>query len=137
MGSDLTVITSQWRSSVICGTVSVLQPHVLHLQPSRDLTNAGGTVVSVVLLVVIDCLVYEEDPVVQVFVGGGAGRGGRFVLLEVVPPLEVVGVHLVPGHKGVLVPISEEPAVPAALQPPVVGVHVARLVGPLPPRPVP
>ena len=51
----------------------------------------------------------------------------RLVLLEVVAPLEVVGVHLVLWDEVVLVPVGEEPAVLAAHQPAVVGVHVTCL----------
>ena len=64
----------------------------------------------------------EKDPVVEVLVRGVV------VLLEVVAPLEEVGVHLVPGDEMVLVPVGEEPAVLAALQSSVVGVHVTGLV---------
>ena len=53
---------------------------------------------------------------------------GRLVLLKVVSPLEVVGVHFVLWDEVILVPIREEPAVLAALQPSVVGVHMTGLV---------
>ena len=67
-GSDLTEVPRDWGGSVISRTVGVLQPHVLGLQSGRDLAHAGHPVLCVVLLVVIHCLVYEKDPVVEVFV---------------------------------------------------------------------
>ena len=70
----------------------------------------------------------EKDPVVEVLVRRGRPVAGRFVLLEVVAPLQVVGVHLVLGDELVLVPVREEPAVLAAHQPSVVGVHVTCLI---------
>ena len=67
-GNYLTEVSGQWRSSVISGVVGVLQPHVLGLQLGRDLAHTGHTVLRVVLLVVVDRLVDEKDPVVEMLV---------------------------------------------------------------------
>ena len=95
-GSYLGKVGWQGRGSIISGTLGVLQTHVLGLQVGRDLPHAGHPVLRVVLLVVIHRLVNEEDPVVKMFMGGRGGWGSRFVLLEVISPLEIVSVHLGP-----------------------------------------
>ena len=58
----------------------------------------------------------------------GRPVAGRLVLLKVVSPLEVVRVHFVLRDEVILVPVREDPAVLAALQSSVVGVHVTGLV---------
>ena len=70
----------------------------------------------------------EKDPVVEVLVRRGRPVAGRFVLLEVIAPLQVVGVHFILRDESILVSVREEPAVFAAHQPSVVGVHVTCLV---------
>ena len=69
----------------------------------------------------------EKDPVVEVLVRRGRPVAGRLVLLEIVAPLQVVDVHFVLRYELILIPVREEPAVFAAHQPSMVGVHVTCL----------
>ena len=71
---------------------------------------------------------------VEMFVGSWRSVAGWFVLLEVVSPLQEVGVHLVLGDEGVLVPVSEEPAVFAALKTSMIGFHLTCLILHIPTR---